>query len=92
MNWLNDRMDQEYTEPGENWNDHWNKNIRFCSIVQPIITLYYAIKNGDIDILKYALREICIIFQSPVVGKPKYERAMLRQLHIFDTMAIDPVL
>ena len=92
MNWLDDRMEQEATKPGENWNDHWNNHVRFCRIVEPYMTLCYAIKNGDTGLLKHALREICIILQSPVLGKPKYARAMLRQVHIFDTKAADPVL
>lgn len=56
------------------------------------MTLCYAIKNGDTGFLKYALTEICIIFQLPVLGKPKYARAILRQIHIFDTKAADLVL
>ena len=85
-------MDQEVTKPDENWNDHWNNHTRFCRIVEPYMTLCYAIKNRDTGLLKHALREVCIIFQSPVVGKPKYAKAMLRQLHIFDTKAADLVL
>lgn len=54
--------------------------------------LYYVIKNGNNGFLKYALRKVYIIFQFPVVEKPKYVRAILRQVYIFDTMAIDPVL
>lgn len=56
------------------------------------MTFCFAIKNGDTSLLKYALREICIISQLPVVEKQKYVRAILKQLHIFDTKAIDPVL
>ena len=85
-------MEQEATKPGENWNDHRNNHVRFCRIVEPYMTLCYAIKNGNTGLLNHALREICIILQSPVLGKPKYARAMLRQVHIFDTKAADPVL
>lgn len=92
INWLDDRMDQETTKPEENWNDYWKNHARFCRIVELYMTLCYSIKNGDTGLLKHALREVCIIFQSTVVGKPKYARAMLRQLHIFDTKAADPVL
>lgn len=56
------------------------------------MTFCYTIKYGDTSLVKYALREICIIFQSPIVKKPKYARAMLKQVHIFDTKAVDLVL
>lgn len=38
------------------------------------------------------MREVCIILQAPSASKPKYARAMLRQLHIFDTDASTPQL
>ena len=60
--------------------------------MEPYITFYYTIKNGDIGLLKHAIREICIIFQVPVASKPKYTRAILRQVHIFDTKAVDSML
>lgn len=56
------------------------------------MTLCYAIKNDDIGLLKYAMREVCIILQAPAASKPTYARAMLRQVHIFDTKAADPIL
>lgn len=56
------------------------------------MTLCYAIKNGNIGLLKYAMREVCIILQTSVVSKPKYVRAILRQIHIFDTKTVDPIL
>lgn len=92
MDWLNDRMHQEATKPKENWNDYCNNHAHFYRIVKLYMTFCYAIKNGDTGLLKYALRKVCIIFQSPVVGKPKYARMMLKQLHIFNTKAADPVL
>lgn len=55
------------------------------------MTLCYTIKNGDIGLLKHAMKEVCIIFQAPVASKPKYARAMLRQVHIFDTQAADSI-
>ena len=92
MDWLDDRMNQETTKPEENWNDYWNNHARFCCIVELYMTFCYVIKNGNTDFLKHTLRKVCIIFQSSVIGKPKYARAMLRQLHIFDTKSADPVL
>lgn len=56
------------------------------------MSLCYAIKFGDMDLLCHTIREICIILQAPLPGKPKYARAMLRQIHVFDTEAADPIL
>lgn len=33
-----------------------------------------------------------MILQTPVANKPKYTRAILRQLHIFDTKTFNPLL
>lgn len=55
------------------------------------MTLCYGIKNGDTGFLKYALREVCIIFQSPVVGKLKYIKIILKQVYSFDTKTADSV-
>ncbi len=38
------------------------------------------------------MREVGVIFQALTVLKLKYTRVMLRQLHIFDTQAADPIL
>ena len=92
IDWLNLRMEEEATNPAEKWNDHWNNHVRFCRIMEPYMTFCYAIKNGDIGLLKHAMREVCIILQAPAASKPKYARAMLRQVHIFDTKAADPIL
>lgn len=56
------------------------------------ITLCYAIKNGDISLFKHTIREVCIIFQALAASKPKYVRAMLRPVYIFNTKAADPIL
>lgn len=56
------------------------------------MTFYYTIKNGDISLLKYTMREVYIILQAPATLKPKHVKAMLRQIHIFDTKAGDPSL
>ncbi|MCJ1464922.1 hypothetical protein MMC07_003537 [Pseudocyphellaria aurata] len=52
----------------------------------------YAIKWGDIGLLRVAMQEVCIIIQAPAAGKPKYAKEMLQQLHILDSRAADPVL
>lgn len=56
------------------------------------MTLCYTIKNGDTGFLKYILRKVYIIFQSPVVRKLMYAKTILRKLHIFDTKATNPML
>ena len=55
------------------------------------MTLCYAIKNGDIGLLKHAMKEVCITFQAPATSKPKYARAMLKKVYIFDTKVADPI-
>ena len=59
--------------------------------MEPYITLYYLIKYGNIGLQKYAVKEICIIIQVLVIQKLKYTRKILRQLHIFNTKAADPI-
>lgn len=56
------------------------------------ITLCYSIKDGNIGLLKYTMREICIIFQALAAPKPKYAYKMLRQVYMFNTKAADPIL
>lgn len=60
--------------------------------MEPYLTLCYSIKNGDIGLLRDALREVCIIFQASSANKPKYARETLHQLHIINTSAADMVL
>ena len=61
LDWLDHRMEEQETKPGEIWNDHWNNHIQFCRVMEPYMTLCYAIKNGDTGLLRHAIREICII-------------------------------
>lgn len=60
--------------------------------MEAYLTLSYSIKWGDVGLLKIALRKVCIIIQAPSANKPKYAREMLRQMHIIDFNAADPVL
>lgn len=92
MDWLEKRMKIQRTSIAELWNDHWNNHVRFCNTMEPYTTLCYAIKHGDIGLLRHAIREICVILQAPAACKPKYARAMMRQLHIIDTKSADPIL
>ena len=91
LNWLDARMKEERTGP-QAWNDHWNNHVRFCRVMEPYMTLCYAIKHGDTGLLRHAMREVCLILQAPSASKPKYAREMMRQVHIFDTKAADPIL
>lgn len=91
MSWLDARMkDQRTTE--FSLNDHWNNHVRFCNVMEAYLTLCWSIKFGDVGLLRDALREVTIILQAPSAKKPKYAREMLRQMHILDTTAADPVL
>lgn len=56
------------------------------------IILCYKIKNGDTSLFRHVIRKVDIIFQTSVVSKPKYAKVMLKQLHIFDIKAVDPIL
>ena len=56
------------------------------------MTLLYAIKHNNINLLRYTMREVCVILQAPMVKRPKYTRVILRQLHIFDISSADPIL
>lgn len=56
------------------------------------MTLCFAIKNRDTGLLRYAIREICILFQFLVAKKPIYAKAMLRHIYIIDTKAANPIV
>ena len=86
MDWLDLRIGKKVFVPTDIWNNHWNNHVRFCCIIEPYMTFDYTIKNGDIGLLKHTMREVCIILQAPAALKPKYVKAMLRQIHIFDTV------
>lgn len=58
-------------------------------MIELYIILYYIIKNGNISFLKYVIREIFIILQIPIALKPKYVKAILRQVYIFDTKVVN---
>lgn len=54
--------------------------------------LCHIIKTGDTGLLCHELKEVCIVLQAPAVLKPKYVKAMLRQIYIIDTKAADLIL
>lgn len=47
---------------------------------------------GDISLFCHIIRELCIIFQAPVVLKLKYTKAMLRQIHIINIITANLIL
>ncbi|MCJ1346490.1 hypothetical protein MMC31_004707 [Peltigera leucophlebia] len=94
MDWLDIHMQSGQTSIAidGHWNDHWHNHIRFCQVMEPYMTLCYAIKFGDTGLLRHAMRDVAIILQTPSSGQPKYAREILRQLHVFDTTSADEVL
>lgn len=54
-------------------------------------SLFFTIKNENTGLLKYIIWEICIIFQSLIVKKPKYVNAILKQIHIINIKATDSI-
>ena len=79
-------------DPGGIWNDYWNNHVKFCAVMELYMTLCFVIKHGDIGLLRHALRKVAVILQAPAAKKPKYAKALLRQIHIIDTKAADPIL
>jgi hypothetical protein len=67
--------------------DHWLNHTRYCNHVETYLLLSYAIKNADIGLLRRALRECCIMFQSKVGGTTNYGRELIRQIHLVDSSA-----
>lgn len=61
-------------------------------VMEPYIILSYSIKDNNIGLLCHAIREITVILQASIAKKPKYARAMIRQLYIFNTKAFNPQL
>lgn len=91
FNWLDQQMEAK-ADLGGIWNDHWNNHMRFCAVMEPHMTLCFEIKHGDIGFLRHALREVAVILQALAAKKPKYAKALLREIHIIDTKAADPIL
>lgn len=59
----------------------------YCALVEIYLTLKYAIKHGDIYLLRHVLRRVAVVFQADVAGTPKYRQALLYTLHLIDTPA-----
>lgn len=55
------------------------------------MTLCHTIKKGNISLAYFTIKEICIIIQTQAILKPQYVRAMLRQIHIINTKAANPM-
>lgn len=71
---------------------HWLNHKRFCQHVETYLLLAYAIKRADIGLLRRALRECCILFQSKAGGKWNYGRELIRLIHLVDSPAAHPDL
>ncbi len=67
MVWLDIQMTKEKISLNDIWNDYLNNYICFYSIIELYITLCYSIKYSNLDLLKYAMKEIYIILQAPTV-------------------------
>lgn len=76
-------------QPNDSWDDHWKNHDRFCWTMEPYMALGHAIEHGNTGLLRHAMREIAVMFQAPAASKPKRARALLRQIHIFDTKTAD---
>jgi hypothetical protein len=70
----------------------WANERRFCAHVETYILLNYAIKHGDLGLLRRALVECAIMFQAPQGHKGSYASALLGILHMVDSNAADTIL
>lgn len=76
LSWLESQMRSE--RHGNNLlNNYLNNHLCFCRVIEPYMTLYYTIKNGDISLLRHALKEVCLILQAPSANNSKYACEML---------------
>ena len=65
----------------------WRNHARFCNHIETYMLLSYAIKQADIGLLRRAMAECCVMFQSKVGRKHAYARELIRQLHLIDSPA-----
>lgn len=61
-------------------------------MIKPYTILLYAIKHGNIGFFQYVVEEIILILLALAAKKPKYARAMMRPVYLFDIRASDPQL
>lgn len=56
------------------------------------MTFCYAIKHGNVELLRHAIKKVCIIMQAPITSKSKYAQVLLRQFHIINTKFANSIL
>ncbi len=56
------------------------------------MTLYYAIKHGNIELYCHVIQDVCIILPAQSISKSKYAQTLLRQIHIIDANVADFLL
>jgi len=66
--------------------------VLFMRHTQTYLLLKWAISHGDIGLLRQALRQCCVIFQSKQASTGNYARDLIRYLHWVDSSATDKVL
>lgn len=62
---------------------------RYCKHMEAYLLLKFSIKNADIDLLRQALRQATILFNTGKTKTPRYAQALLYTLHIVDSPAAD---
>ncbi len=65
--------------------EHFNNHQNYCAYVETYLTLWYAIKYANIDLLRYALRYMTVMFQTETIETLKYKQTLLYILHLTDS-------
>ena len=68
-------------------NQKWANHQRFIRHMDVYFLLRSSIKFADIELLRQALRETCIIFQSPEARADNYAPELIRLLQMVDSQA-----
>ena len=77
---------------GDQHDDEYTGNLLFLRHVLPYKLLSYAIKHGDLSLLREALRQCTLVFQASSCQKGNYAREMVRFLAAVDGDAADKEL
>ena len=75
-----------------NLDDEWRNHMLFIRHTQAYLLLKWSISHGNIRLLRQALRQFCVIFQSKQAKAGDYARDLIRYLHWVDSSATDTVL
>ena len=65
----------------------FNNHQNFCTHVELYLILRYVIKYANIDLLRYAIRHIVVLFQIKNAKLLKYANALLYLIHLTDSSA-----